>query len=117
VRVPDVLRFPIEEAVRILHSAGLAVNRSPKNTSTYPPGRVLAVSPRAGTLVPGGSTVSLTVSATSAEVPDVLGRTRSEAVAAIRAADLEPRVWKQAPSGGSDVDEGSTVTIWVNPDD
>jgi membrane peptidoglycan carboxypeptidase len=136
VRVPDVFSFPLKDALRILQDSGLAPNVREKPTSTYPPGRVIGVSPRAGTKVPGGSTVTLTVSARSelVAVPGVLGLERGEATQAIEDAGLdvetivEPEsdeaqarrkaglVWKQAPAGGSEADKGSTVTIWINPD-
>jgi beta-lactam-binding protein with PASTA domain len=66
-------------------------------------------------------------------VPDVLGLTRDEAVARLRDSDFDVdiieeaesgkgrarknsgRVWKQSPASGSQAEEGSTVTIWVNP--
>jgi penicillin-binding protein 1A len=140
VRVPDVFSFPLRDALRVLRSRGLAVNVEEKPTSTYPPGRVIGVAPQAGTLVPTESTVTVTVSARkksdvkTVTVPQVLGMQGDDAEEAIedaglevetvrkresddKAADNQGRVWKQAPSGGSEVREGSTVTIWVNPGD
>ncbi|MFN2526116.1 MAG: transglycosylase domain-containing protein [Actinomycetota bacterium] len=70
----------------------------------------------------------------TATVPNVLGYTRSAAEAALRnegfnvrvivesesdpqeARKRKGRVWKQDPAGGTQAEEGSTVTIWVNPD-
>jgi penicillin-binding protein 1A len=138
VRVPDVFSFPLRDAVRILEGKGLVVNVEKKPTSTFPPGRIIGMSPDSGKLVPGGSTVTLTVSALAKEdavsVPEVLGMEEDEATDAIEDEGLEVRgidraesdpdradanqgrVWKQAPAGGSQAREGSTVTIWVNPD-
>ncbi|MFN2488435.1 MAG: transglycosylase domain-containing protein [Actinomycetota bacterium] len=139
VTVPSVLRFPVEDALRVLERAGLIVERRTKQDTTYPPGRVIALSPKAGTLVPAGSTVTITVSARgggteqTATVPDVLGMTRSQATSALEAARFKVRaiidresnrsqakknrgrVWKQAPAGGARAERGSTVTIWINP--
>lgn len=140
VKVPDVFSFPLKDAIRILESKGLAVEVEEKPTRTYPPGRVIGVAPGAGEKVPRGSTVTLTVSARKEEsrtetVPEVLGRGRDEAESAIERAGFEVEtvvaresdrkqadrneglVWKQSPAGGSEATEGSTVTIWVNPDD
>jgi membrane peptidoglycan carboxypeptidase len=66
-------------------------------------------------------------------VPDVLGLKADDARERLQDAGFEvdtivqressrgrarkhrDRVWKQSPPGGSEVEEGSTVTIWVNP--
>jgi len=133
VKVPDVLGFPVNEAIRALRSVGLGVSRRPKESSTYPPGRVIAFAPAAGKLVPAGATVTLTVSVRGVTVPDVLGQSRSSAVATLRGRGLEARVvvakesddkrarknaglvWKQAPAAGTQVRRDATATIWVNP--
>jgi penicillin-binding protein 1A len=138
VKVPAVFSFPVEQAIRALHSAGFRITREEEQTRTYPPGRVVSVSPKAGSLAPAGSTVTITVSARPHEegvatVPDVLGMRRVQAEDVLSAAGFEVRtvveresnrgrahknsgrVWKQSPSGGSKVDKGSTVTIWVDP--
>jgi penicillin-binding protein 1A len=140
VKVPDVFSFPLKDAIRILEAKGVAVEVKEKPTTTYPPGRVIGVSPDVGKKVPRGSTVTLTVSARKEEsrtatVPEVLGRERDDAESAIERAGFEVEavveresdrkeaerneglVWKQAPAGGSEAKVESTVTIWVNPDD
>lgn len=133
VRVPDVFSFPIEDARAVMERAGFEVTTVEEPSSSYPPGRVIGQDPEAGGKAPLGSTITLYVSVAdeSRRVPDVLGYTRSQAEAAIRNAGFEVeviteseggngrknrnRVWKQSPSGGSTAQEGSTVTIWVNP--
>lgn len=134
VRVPDVFSFPVDDARDVMKRAGFEVDLTYEASSTYPPGRVIGQSPGAGEKAPEGSTVTLVVSQRSEkrEVPDVLGMTRAQAEAAIRNAGFDPeviteseggkkarrnknRVWKQSPSGGTQAEEGSTVTIWVNP--
>jgi beta-lactam-binding protein with PASTA domain len=87
-----------------------------------------------------GSSVTLTVSAkpgtggasdaAEATVPNVLGLPRAAAQNAVSAdfrvrviiekqkgqwKQNKGRVWKQSPSGGTQAEIDSTVTIWVNP--
>ena len=68
-----------------------------------------------------------------ARVPSVLGMTAVEARAALRSAGFDPRVivqaeppapdssehtnqvWKQNPVAGASAPQGTTVTVWVNP--
>jgi beta-lactam-binding protein with PASTA domain len=135
-RVPDILRFPLEDALRVLRGNGFAVAQQEERTTTYPPGRVIDVSPAVGTLAATGSTVTITVSTHSrgeTAVPDVLGMSRAAAVSVLEGAHFEVRtvteresekgpgkrnegrVWKQSPAGGTPAERGSTVTIWVNP--
>jgi penicillin-binding protein 1A len=136
-RVPDVFGFPVEDAVRLLRDEGFIVEQVKEPSNTYPPGRVIGQSPAGGERAAKGSTVIITVSVKGKdmrEVPDVLGLTRPDAekvlkdagfkVAVVEEAESDPkdaqkrrgRVWKQAPGGGAEAEEGSTVTIWVNPD-
>jgi penicillin-binding protein 1A len=135
-KIPDVFSFPVEDAMRVLRNAGFAVARQEKATTTYPPGRVIAVSPAVGTLALTGSTVTITVSTRDegrVTVPDVLGMTAAAAASTLRGEGFEVdtvveresqegprknpgRVWKQSPAGGTEARRGSTVTIWVNPD-
>ncbi|MDQ3878563.1 MAG: PASTA domain-containing protein, partial [Actinomycetota bacterium] len=136
--VPDVVGFPKNDALQILKTAGFEVQETEAESTTYPPGRVIAQSPSAGSKAAPGSTVTITISTKSQEsdtvtVPDVLGLKRAEAedrltsagftVREVTQKESSPgqakknrgRVWKQSPPGGSHVKEGSTVTIWVNP--
>jgi penicillin-binding protein 1A len=141
VRVPEVFGFPVKDAVRILEDAGFEVEQVEEGSDTYPPGRVVGQDPPGGTKAPRGSTVVIQVSVKSdgepepdmAVVPDVLGMTRAQAEEALEDAGFEAeviiqsesgddgnrrrgRVWKQSPPGGTEAEEGSRVTIWVNPD-
>jgi penicillin-binding protein 1A len=131
-RIPDVLRFPVQEAIRVLQRFGFTIARREEN-SPLPPGRVIDVAPDPGTRVATGSTVTITVSRgllAEVAVPNVLGRTQAAAVALLKAAGFDPetiverdsdereeagRVWKQSPPGGTEAERESTVTIWVNP--
>ncbi|HET7483265.1 MAG TPA: PBP1A family penicillin-binding protein [Actinomycetota bacterium] len=135
VKVPDVFSFPVDDAIATLQRAGFSVERRDQPSATYPPGRVIGQEPDGGDKAPEGSTVIIYVSVrenNDATVPDVLGMTQSQAEATIANAGLRSkviyenesgkgrarknrgRVWKQSPSSGTQVDRGSTVTIWVN---
>lgn len=136
--VPDVFGFPKNDAEQILTTAGFTVQETEAQSSTYPPGRVIGQSPKGGTKAAPGSTVTITISSKGQQsntttVPDVLGMTRSDAeskltgmgftVREITQKESSPgqakknrgRVWKQSPPGGSKVNDGATITIWVNP--
>ncbi len=97
--------------------------------SKQPQGQVIRQAPSAGSQLPPGSTVSITVSKgeEKATVPSVIGKERAEAVEAVRAAGLKPavqeqetevpsqvgRVTDQFPPPKSEVEPGSTVTLIV----
>lgn len=135
-KVPDVFSFPVEDAIRILKDAGFKVEQVEEESDTYPPGRVIDQDPAAGTKLPRGATVTITVSVagedngngkTKTEVPNVIGMTEDEARDTLQDAGFDVRVitergtggrgkvWQQDPEGGDKAEEGSTVTIWVNP--
>jgi serine/threonine-protein kinase len=97
--------------------------------SKQPEGQVIRQAPSAGSQLPPGSTVSITVSKgeEKATAPNVIGKERAEAVEAMREADLKPvvqeqetevpsqvgRVTDQFPPPNSEVKPGSTVTLVV----
>jgi serine/threonine-protein kinase len=90
---------------------------------------VIRQAPSAGSQVAPGSTISITVSKGEEKttVPNVIGKLRPEAVAALREAGLKPtvseqetevpakvgRVTDQFPPPGSEVDPGTGVTVVV----
>jgi eukaryotic-like serine/threonine-protein kinase len=96
---------------------------------TAPEGQVIRQAPSAGSQLPPGSTVSITVSEgeEKATAPNVIGKERAEAVEAVREAGLKPvvqeqetevpsqvgRVTDQFPPPGSEAKPGSTVTLVV----
>jgi membrane peptidoglycan carboxypeptidase len=135
-KVPDLLSFPVKEALRVLKRQGFAVSTVDKATFKYPPGRVVDQRPAPGTRVATGATVTIVVSTPgerAAVVPSVLGLPGEEAeeqledegfeVHTIVEAESDPkqakknegRVWKQSPASGTKVEKGATVTIFVNP--
>ena len=97
--------------------------------SKQPEGQVIRQAPSAGSQLPPGSTVSITVSKgeEKALAPNVIGKERAEAVEAVRAAGLKPvvqeqetevpsqvgRVTDQFPPPNSELKPGSTVTLVV----
>jgi penicillin-binding protein 1A len=133
VRVPDVVGFPAGEAARILTESGFAVTQAVEESSRYAPGRVVRQTPGAGSTAAEGGTVEIVVSTAPAtsSVPSVLGMSRSAAQSTLQQAGFgasvitakegpnwksnRGRVWKQSPSSGASGNNGSKVTIWVNP--
>ncbi len=101
----------------------------------FSPNYVTAQSPPEGTAVRPGATITLTVASGRPRVvtvPNALGLLSDQVAFVIRQAGLEPRIvvesqpppisfesagkaWKQSPFSGQSIDEGSAVTVWVNP--
>lgn len=97
--------------------------------SKQPEGQVIRQAPSAGSQLPPGSTVSITVSKgeEKATAPNVIGKERAEAVEMVREAGLKPvvqeqetevpsqvgRVTDQFPPPSSELKPGSTVTLVV----
>ncbi len=134
--VPDVFSFPVTDAIEALQGAGFEVAQNYQATTTYPPGRVIAQDPDGGEQAAKGTTVTITVSTTSAgdgTIPSLLGLSSESAQDALVARGYVPEeieepesargqakknsglVWKQDPPSGTEAAQGTTVTIWVNP--
>jgi serine/threonine-protein kinase len=127
-KVPVLVGSQRGTAEQQIRARGLVPSVSEREDSA-PVGEVISQSPSAGTNVEPGSSVSIVVSKgeEEASVPNVIGKARSEAVEAIRAAGLEPsvqeqetdiqsqvgRVTDQFPPPGSEVGPGTTVTLVV----
>jgi penicillin-binding protein 1A len=136
--VPTVVGMQVARAEELLSRDGFSIRVRTVVSTEYPPGYVTAQSPGGGAVAPGGSTVVVSVAgarrATTA-VPDVLGKPRAQAVEALeaegfdvevvvdaegdaaRAAARPGVVWKQSPAAPGPADNGSTITVWVNPTD
>jgi eukaryotic-like serine/threonine-protein kinase len=129
IAVPDVLGQSESSASSELQVAGFEVSVTEAPSDTVSEGLVSAQSPSAGMEAAKGSTVTITIS-TGPElttVPDVIGEDVATARAMIRDAGLRPStvfqdvtdpsedgmVLDQDPSGGTEVEPGSTVTILV----
>jgi eukaryotic-like serine/threonine-protein kinase len=127
-KVPVLVGTQRSVAVQQIRGRGFTPSVE-EEESAKPAGEVIRQSPSAGTKLPGGSTVSIVVSAgvEEAKVPNVIGKERREAVETLREAGLEPnvreeetevtqqvgRVLDQFPPPSSEVEPGSRVTITV----
>jgi serine/threonine-protein kinase len=130
VRVPDLAGQQQATAEASLTSAGLSVGTVTRQpSSTQPAGTVISQSPGAGSSVPAGGKVNLTVAEAPKEatVPNVVGKSEALAAAALGGAGFTPKtasaptteaskdgvVLKQSPAGGTKARKGATVTITV----
>ena len=127
-KVPVLVGTQRSVAVQQIRGRGLEPSVS-EAESNSPAGEVIRQSPSAGKEVDPGSAVAIVVSAgkQQAKVPNVIGKLRSEAVQAMRAAGLVPTVEEeetevpgkvgraidQFPPPGSELEPGETVTIVV----
>ncbi|HEX3174871.1 MAG TPA: PASTA domain-containing protein [Solirubrobacterales bacterium] len=128
VKVPVLVGTQRSLAVQQIRGRGL-VPGVEEEESPSPAGEVIRQSPSAGTQLSPGSGVTIVVSEgeAKAKVPNVIGKERREAVEALRAAGLDPtvqeqvtevppqvgRVTDQFPPPGSEVEQGSAVTVVV----
>ena len=100
---PDVVGLTVAAAVRRLKAAGLDSSQRVIFASA-PPGRVVAQRPASSTEVKKGATVALSVSKgpQRVRVPNVVGRSRADAVARLKDAGLVAAVFSvpsKAPRG------------------
>jgi serine/threonine-protein kinase len=128
VAVPDVLLLQKNLARMKVEQAGLTVRIVSKPDDTVPRGQVSDENPGGGSKVGKGSTVTLTVSSgkPKVQVPDVRGRSVTDAVTALAQLGLNPRVVRifspqqpdtvtgQFPSPGDKVVKGTSVRINVS---
>jgi beta-lactam-binding protein with PASTA domain/predicted Ser/Thr protein kinase len=129
VAVPKVTDLTEDEARSTLEALGFQVNSQAKESDTKDPGTVLGQSTAAGTKLPKGSAVTITVAKAPAQVdvPDVSGQGRLAATAALKKAGFvvnqttqptgdrtqDLHVISQSPASGTKAKKGSTVTITV----
>jgi eukaryotic-like serine/threonine-protein kinase len=127
VTIPDVIGSTPDAATTTLKELGFTVVRGQDGRSAQVAvGQVMAVSPdpSAGPVGYGSSvTIQVSVGVPQVTVPDVTGKSRSDATAQLQQAGLKvdlqtfvtgDRVWRQNPSPGSVVDQGSTVTLLLS---
>ncbi|MET8986278.1 PASTA domain-containing protein [Nonomuraea wenchangensis] len=103
VPVPAVIGQQREAALSALAAAGLKAGAVTRTCSAKPDDSVLAARPAPGTRVAGGTAVALTVSREGVNVPSVVGRSRADARAALRAAGLTARARGQVVDNASQV--------------
>jgi serine/threonine-protein kinase len=127
-KVPVLVGSQRSLAVQQIRGRGFAPSVE-EVTNSAPEGQVIRQAPSAGSQLPPGSTVSITVSKgeEKATAPNVIGKERAEAVEMVREAGLKPvvqeqetevpsqvgRVTDQFPPPSSEVKPGSTVTLVV----
>jgi eukaryotic-like serine/threonine-protein kinase len=128
VGVPLVEGLNRDQAVERIEAAGLEADVEEQSSTEVDRDIVIEQSPREGTQVSKGSTVTITVSTGPAqvEVPRLVGLTYEEAVDALTDLGLEPqrrevfsqrpvgRVTGQDPRAGEIVDEGTRVEVRVS---
>ncbi|HET7449086.1 MAG TPA: Stk1 family PASTA domain-containing Ser/Thr kinase [Gaiellaceae bacterium] len=128
VAVPDVLLLQKDLAKLKVEQAGLSVRVVSKPDDTVPRGQVSDENPGGGSKVGKGSTVTLTISSgkPKVQVPDVRGRSVTDAVTALAQLGLNPRVVRifspeqpdtvtgQFPSPGDKVVKGTSIRINVS---
>lgn len=129
VMIPENLPGMTEAAARdILRQSGLAgaPSTTTANSATVPAGIVITSSPAPGQMVGVGTTVELVVSTGKVALPELRGRTREEAEAALKELGLVPnvveaenaqveagRVIEQGQPVNTTVGQGTTVNITV----
>ncbi|KFI62058.1 Stk1 family PASTA domain-containing Ser/Thr kinase [Bifidobacterium cuniculi] len=130
VTVPDVTGDTQEAAREELEAAGFVVNTTvlTEDSSTIQQDHVTRTDPVAGTSQLKGSTISMWVSSGKTQVPtDLVGKTKDEAIEELgkqrfsvsvqeeASADVaEGSVIRTDPEGGTSVDQGAMITIWVS---
>lgn len=131
VEVPVVVGMSEADAVTTIEQAGLVVGLPVQRefSKDVPEGTVMSSEPSAGIQVPKGSKVTLVVSKGTEllKVPDVVGKKRTDAEKAIKAAGFKVKVTEdysettpegsvisQDPDSGVSIDAGSTITIVVS---
>lgn len=127
ITVPTLVGRPLASAERAATAVGLKVTTSGEaNSDSVPKGSVISQKPDRGTLF-AGETISVLVSKgpVMVTVPDVVGKTESQARAALSQAGLTARFSyplgsslldlsrSQSVRAGTQVPKGSTVTVTV----
>ena len=127
VEVPDVVGESLESAGEILGEAGFQIGNVTREESEEDEGTVLEQNPIAGAKEQPGSRIHLVVSGGpgTVEVPSVVCDDVGQAESEVEAAGLvfnligsrfsddcpEGTVAEQTPAGGTEVEEGSTVSV------
>jgi beta-lactam-binding protein with PASTA domain/predicted Ser/Thr protein kinase len=128
VAVPLVVGLEQPQAENKLERAGFKVHALRHSNETYPKGQVYAQDPQAGERTDKGNFVRIVVSSGRAKVavPDVVGKSQADAVAALTAAHLKfyvahvyssedpDTVTAQSPTAGSKVFRNTRVRVNVS---
>ena len=134
VKVPDVRGMTEDEAKEELnkYNLGIRVANESQPSNEYEEGEVMSQDPAAGEKTDAHTTVTVVLSsgeeAKTTEVPNVVGREESEAEEMLQDANLtvvhgeaqysddvdEGKVISSSPEAGTEVEEGTEVTIIVS---
>ncbi len=133
VEVPDVVGQELEAATTTLEGAGFEVGevtyKEDYDTAKFEDGQIVEQDPEAGSKAREGSKVDLVLAGSElVEVPDLKGKSESEAIVAIKDAGFElgdvrreasdevdaGMVIDQAPSAGTEAPKGSPISISVS---
>ena len=126
--VPDnLVGLSLIDARASLAAVGLTISQTIASTSDQPQGTILAVEPGAGSVVPAGSGVILTIASGDVEVPNLIGVEAIQAKTIVIQAgflvkefyDYDPAqpigvVIRQAPEPGIIQTVGKSVTLTIN---
>jgi serine/threonine-protein kinase len=129
VKVPDVVDKKVDEATRVLETAGFAVEVVQEPDDSAAVGTVIYQDPGSGESAAKGSTVTIKVSSgkQKAAVPDVRGEDVDVAANELGQAGFktarqqeesetvsEGKVIRTSPAAGTPLERGSTVTLVVS---
>jgi serine/threonine-protein kinase len=129
VSVPqDLVGLSLSQARSSLTAANLKVGQVVFKNSPLPQGQVLATNPPAGTSVPAGTKITLTVSNSKTKVPNVKGQDEATATAILLQAGfqvatkpaavykrrLDGQVVSQTPPGGSYAPANATIVLYID---
>jgi eukaryotic-like serine/threonine-protein kinase len=126
--VPDVKGKTEKEAAKLLSDAGFEYTRQDESSRSIPAGQAIRTDPAGGTEQAKGTRVQLFISTgpKRVEVPDVVGLDIEDARDELAEAGLRPvvnrvesdepedQVTGQNPGKGTEVDEGTRVTLSVS---
>ena len=127
--IPDLRGKTAEEAAAALQEKGISgTNGGNRASNTYPAGQVMGQTPAAGSSVAKGTSVTYYISSGegTVSVPDVAAIPEADAIAELQAAGLtissqyysnevvpDGYVIYTSPQGGTSVNPGSQVTLFV----
>lgn len=127
IEVPDVRNLHVDAATAQLQTERFKVGKIESKTSPEPEGRVIGMSPQPKTKAKVGTAIDLTVSAGPLKVPDLLGKTLSDATRELAAVGLgvgnverrpgsqeKDRVLNSTPAQGTVVVSGQKIDIVVS---
>ncbi|GAB3453944.1 Stk1 family PASTA domain-containing Ser/Thr kinase [Streptomonospora sediminis] len=128
-QIPDVVGQDRETATQMLQDEGFEVgDTSEEASASYDEGQVIRTSPPGGQSADPGSRIDLVISTGPEQVavPDLSNQTQDEAESTLSdlgltpsfqeeaSEDVEPgRVVRQDPGAGTEVDPGSSVTVFI----